>query len=71
MRNQHDFEMLIIKGRPAIRGQCDVSAVREIEEWLATFDARPLEVDLSGVTFFDSMALRAVLNQEAATPICA
>ena len=68
MRQQHDFEMLIIKGRPAIRGQCDLSAVREIEEWLATFDARPLEVDLSGVTFFDSMALRAVLNARGRNP---
>ena len=68
MRHQHDFEMVIINGRPAIRGECDLSAVREIEAWLATFDARPLEVDLSGVTFFDSMALRAVLNARGRNP---
>jgi anti-anti-sigma factor len=57
-----DFELLNVDGRPSIRGDCDVAAVREIEGWLATFDTEPLEVDLSQVTFFDSSALRALLN---------
>ena len=68
MRNRHDFEMVIVNGRPAIRGHCDLSAVRDIEAWLSTFDAHPLEVDLSGVTFFDSMALRALLNARGRNP---
>jgi len=59
---------VIIDGRPAICGDCDFAAVRDIEAWLATFDGRPLEVDLSGVTFFDSSALRAVLNARGRNP---
>ena len=68
MRLQHDFQLVIIDGRPAIRGDCDFASVRDIEGWLATFDGRPLEVDLSGVTFFDSSALRAVLNARGRNP---
>jgi anti-anti-sigma factor len=65
MRQERDlapFSFTLIRGRPTIRGDCDLAAAREIEGWLATFDAQPLEVDLSGVTFFDSSALRAFLN---------
>ena len=49
-------------GRPAIRGECEMSNAPAIEAWLAGFDGGPLDVDLSGVSFFDSAALRAVLN---------
>ena len=65
MRQQRDlapFSLTVVGGRPTIRGDCDIAAARDIEGWLATFDAQPLEVDLSGVTFFDSSALRALLN---------
>ncbi|TML07512.1 MAG: STAS domain-containing protein [Actinobacteria bacterium] len=65
MRQERDlapFSLTIIGGRPAIRGDCDIAAARDIEAWLATFDSQPLEVDVSGVTFFDSSALRAFLN---------
>ncbi|MEO5838777.1 MAG: STAS domain-containing protein [Acidimicrobiales bacterium] len=55
-------ELLVIAGRPTIRGECDIDNAHQIEEWLATFDSQPLEVDLSGVTFIDSTALRALLN---------
>ena len=68
MRLQHDFQLVIIDGRPAIRGDCDLAAVRDIEAWLATFDGCPLEVDFSGVTFFDSSALRAILNARGRNP---
>jgi anti-anti-sigma factor len=65
MQQQRDlapFSLTVIDGRPTIRGDCDIAAARDIEGWLATFDAQPLEVDLSGVTFFDSSALRAFIN---------
>src|SRR5437016_4084244 len=65
MRQERDlapFSLTIIDGRPTIRGDCDIAAAREIEAWLATFDGAPLEVDLSGVTFFDSSALRTFLH---------
>jgi anti-sigma B factor antagonist/stage II sporulation protein AA (anti-sigma F factor antagonist) len=55
-------ELRTVTGRPTIRGECDISNARQIEEWLAGFDTQPLEVDLSGVTFIDSTALRALLN---------
>ena len=55
-------ELLVIDGRPTIRGERDLANAREMEEWLTTFDTQPLEVDLSGITFFDSTALRALLN---------
>ena len=65
MRQERDlapFSLTIIDGRPTIRGDCDIAAAREIEAWLATFVSQPLEVDLSGVTFFDSSAVNAFLN---------
>ena len=65
MRQERDlapFSLTVTGGRPTVRGDCDLAAARDIEGWLATFDAQPLEVDLSGVTFFDSSALRAFLN---------
>jgi len=71
MRKQRDlapFSLTIIDGRPTIRGDCDIAAARDIETWLATFDSQPLEVDLSGVTFFDSSALRAFLNVHRRNP---
>ena len=52
----HDFES------PAIRGECHLANAVAIEEWLAIFDVEPLDIDLSGVTFFDSAALGVVLN---------
>ena len=62
MRTQNDFQVVIIGGRPAMRGDCDFAAAREIESWLMTLDLRPLDIDLSAVTFFDSTALRLFLN---------
>lgn len=58
----------IVDGRPTLRGECDLASAHDIEAWLATFDHQPLEVDLSGVTFFDSSALRAFLNIRRRNP---
>jgi anti-anti-sigma factor len=60
--NSSKFELLLIGERPTIRGECDAANARDIEAWLGRLDTEPLEVDLSGVTFFDSSALRAFLN---------
>jgi anti-sigma B factor antagonist/stage II sporulation protein AA (anti-sigma F factor antagonist) len=51
-----------------IRGELDLLCVPEIEGWLARFDGRRCEVDLSGVTFFDSSALRTFLNARRDNP---
>src|SRR3954468_10281016 len=65
MRQERDLAPLSLTvsgGRPTIRGDCDLAAARDIESWLSTFDEQPVAVDLSGVTFFDTSALRALLN---------
>ena len=55
-------QLLIVDGRPTVRGECDLSTGREIEAWLDSFDSPILEVDLSGVSFLDSSGLKAFLN---------
>ena len=49
-------------GRAVIDGEIDISNASCIEDWLVDFGSMPLEVDLSGVTFFDSTALRSFLR---------
>ena len=61
-------DLVIIDGRPAVRGECDLANAQRIESWLASFDGDPLEVDLSGVTFFDAAALHAFLNVRQRNP---
>jgi anti-anti-sigma factor len=48
-------------GRPAVRGELDISSVPALQAWLARLDGQLTEIDLSGVTFFDSSALRTLL----------
>jgi anti-anti-sigma factor len=55
------IELSDVDGRPTIRGECDLSNADEIERWLSSFGKAAIDVDLSGVTFFDAAALRAVL----------
>jgi anti-anti-sigma factor len=61
-------ELVIIDGRPAIRGECDLATAESIENWLTSFDGHPLEVDLRDVTFFDAAALRAFLAAHRHNP---
>jgi anti-anti-sigma factor len=61
-------ELVIIDGRPAIRGECDLATAESIQMWLASFDGHPLEVDLRDVTFFDAAALRAFLAAHRHNP---
>lgn len=55
-------QLLVVDGRPTVRGECDVATAGEIEAWLDSFDTATLEVDLSGVSFIDSSGLKAFLN---------
>ena len=52
----------IRQGRPSIRGSCSLATSEEIARWLRSFEDDALEVDLSGVTSFDSHALRLLLD---------
>ena len=58
----------VIDGRPTIRGECDCSNAAEIERWLGYFGMAPIDVDLSGVTFFGAAALRAILDAADRNP---
>lgn len=55
-------QLLLVDGRPTVRGECDLATAGEIEAWLDSFDSLILEVDLSGVSFIDSSGLKAFLN---------
>ena len=62
------FDMALIDGRPTIWGDCDLSNAETIEAWLAGFGRAAIDVDLSGVTFFDAAALRALLTVARRNP---
>ena len=62
------FELLVVDGRPTVRGECDLSTAAELQAWLLSFDGQLEDVDLSGVSFFDSCALRACLNVRRSKP---
>jgi anti-sigma B factor antagonist len=49
------------EGRPALRGELDLLSVPALEALLTQLDRGAIEIDLSGVTFFDSSALRTFL----------
>ena len=70
---QHRFEVGdvivgVVDGRPTIRGECDLSNAAEIAQWLGYFGMMPIDVDLSGVTFFGAAALRALLDAADRNP---
>ena len=44
-------------GRPALQGELDVHTAPELKAWLDQLDRTATEIDLSGVTFFDSATL--------------
>ena len=48
-------------GRPALRGELDFLTAPELKAWLDQLDGQAIEIDLSGVTFFESITLRIFL----------
>jgi anti-anti-sigma factor len=48
-------------GRPALGGELDLLSVPALEAALTQLSG-PVEIDMSGVTFFDSSALRTFLT---------
>ena len=56
------LEVATNNGRPAVRGELDLLNTPALEAWLTSLDGQLTEVDLSGVTFFDSCALRTFLS---------
>ena len=56
------LELVVVDGRPTVRGECDMLSAADLEAWLRSFDGQLAEVDLSEVTFFDSSGLQAFVN---------
>ena len=56
------LEVATNNGRPAVRGALDLLNNQALQAWLASLDGELTEVDLSGVTFFDSCALRTFVT---------
>jgi anti-anti-sigma factor len=52
----------IENSRPRVIGEVDFTNAEEFQRWLDDFDEKPLHIDMSEVTFFDSSALRTLLN---------
>lgn len=50
------------EGLPALRGELDLLSVPALEAWLNGLQGERVDIDMSGVTFFDSSALRTFLN---------
>jgi anti-anti-sigma factor len=68
-RHGAPVELLVVEGVPTIRGELDLLTVPDLDRWLHALDGDSLiEVDLSGVTFFDSSALRAFLGMRRHNP---
>jgi anti-anti-sigma factor len=44
-----------------VRGDCDLIGAKRLAERIAAFDDQPVEIDMQGVTFFDSSALSVLL----------
>jgi anti-anti-sigma factor len=62
------FELLIIDGIPTVRGEVDLVAAPELTQWLASLDVERSHLDLSGVTFMGSAALRVFVEERGRTP---
>lgn len=61
-------EIGLVNGRPTIRGDCDVANAAKIGYWLASFGKATIEIDLSGVTFFDAATLGVLLVASRRNP---
>ena len=62
------LEFAIIDGQPTIRGEIDLLSLPELESWFDTLGDNHHTVDLGGVTFFDSSALRMFLTVRRRNP---
>jgi anti-anti-sigma factor len=56
------FEFEVVDGQPTVRGDLDVSNAVALQQQLLHGHDEARAVDFSGVTSFDSSALRAVLQ---------
>jgi anti-anti-sigma factor len=55
------LELLVVDGIASVQGDLDLANASVLRAWLTSLDGRATAVDLSGVTFFSSTALRTFL----------
>jgi len=60
------LEVSSVDGRPALSGELDLGTAPALKAWLENCSAT--EIDLSGVTFFDSTTLRIFLLARQRNP---
>ena len=58
----------VVDGCVVVRGEYDIANAEDLAGWLMAFDRIPFDLDLSGVTFFDCCALRALLRVARSNP---
>jgi anti-anti-sigma factor len=68
MATNYDFDAEVVDGRLVVRGDCDLTTARRLNEHIAAFDGHDIELDLGGVTFFDSTALAVLLAARERNP---
>lgn len=61
MATEFDFSCEAVGTLLVIRGDCDIVGAKRLGERIAAFGDQPVEVDMQGVTFFDSSALSVLL----------
>lgn len=68
MAADYDFACELHDHRLVVRGDCDLLTARRLSDEIAAFDGHALELDLRGVTFFDSAALAVLLAAHERNP---
>jgi len=68
MATDYNFECSVVDGKLVVRGDCDLTTSRRLGDCIAVHDGQDLELDLRGVTFFDSTALGVLLAARQRNP---
>ena len=68
MMTDYDFDCAVVDGKLVVRGDCDLTTSRQFGDCIAALDEQDFELDLRGVTFFDSTALGVLLAARQRNP---
>ena len=68
MATDYDFDCSVVDGKLVVRGDCDLTTSRRLRDCIAAQDEHDVELDLRGVTFFDSTALGVLLAARQRNP---
>ena len=68
MADDYGFACQLHGDRLVVTGDCDLITAKRLAEQIAACDGRPLEIDMRGVTFFDSSALAVLVAAHERNP---